>query len=446
MRINKKKMFAAVATATLVSSAFVSTAPQTASAAVTTSTAKSLVSKAESSAYRLHTLYTTVGRYGVIRTELTTAKSQYASALKAVNSLPSSSTKTDLTKRLQKVKGYIDRATNFNNALYAASAVYKHIDYLEMTFERDTYNRTQLKAEFDKQQRLIKTMETAIGKLYSRAVADNLRNKYQTAFYFSQELDRIVNDKQALFVLDVTESKHNILNVIVSDVSGLNSAAAMNKNNYKIDGKVIPANSVIKVLKSESQRSIIQITLPGESISQTKPHSIAVSGLKDKHGTINSNEHTDEVNLTENVSPVLKEVIINEAKRNQLIFSYSEPLAKPINPADIKIILSNDTVIPASKIRVTPELNDAGEPTGRDLVSLDTDIYQQVDMWDQYYIEMDGIGGYDEHRDYLIGASDNFDSFHALTVGTNASTVSTDKSLNRNLLKGNTTIKIIDAN
>ncbi|MDQ0218451.1 hypothetical protein ELQ35_03630 [Peribacillus cavernae] len=440
MRINKKKMFAAMSAATLVSSGFVSIAPQPASAAVSTSSAKSLVSKAESAAYRLHTLYTTVGRYHVITTEFTAAKSQYTSALKAVNSLPSSSTKTDLLKRLQKVKGYLDRATNFNNALYAASNVYKHIGYLEEILKRDTLNRNQLRTELTKLKSLTEVMRNAINKLYSSKVQYDLENKYLSVYFFSDELHRILDDTLYPLVEDVTETKYNVMNIILFDVSGLNTAVAMNKNNYKIDGKVIPTNSVIKVLQSGKHQSTVQITLPKETILETKPYSIAVSSLKDKYGFVMNETRTNEVNLTDNVSPVLKEVKINESQPNQLIFSYSEPLATPIKQSDIKMTVYG-TTIPTSKIRVTPELNESGQATGRDLVSLDSTIHQQADIWDQYYIEMDRVDGFGD-RDLLLGFSDSFAQLNEFTVGTNATTVSVDKSPNRNLLKANTTITI----
>jgi hypothetical protein len=442
MRINKKKMFAAAVAATLVSSAYVAVSPQPASAAVNTNTAKGLVSKAENSAYRLHTLYTTVGRYHVITTELTTAKSQYASAIKAVNGLSSSSTKTDLVKRLQKVKGYIDRATTFNNALYAASNLNKHINYVNTLLGKDTYNRTQLKAELNKQQKMAKTMDEAIRKVYSKPVLDRMYNKYLPLQEAPRELAAIVNDKMEPYVIDVAETKYNVVNIAVSDVSGLNPSAAMNRNNYKIDGKVIPANSVIKVVKSESHRSIVQISLPQESISQTKTYTLSVSGLKDKFGTVNAHPSTHEVTLTDNVSPVLKEVKINESQPNELIFSYSEPLAAPIKPSDIKIKYGYST-IPASKIKVKPELNESGQPTGRDLVSLQTEIYGQVDMWDQYYVDIDDYGGYNEDQDVMLGASDSFTSAYSVSAGTNGSTVSVDKSPNRNLLKTGTAIQVI---
>ncbi|PLT35774.1 hypothetical protein [Bacillus sp. V5-8f] len=439
MRINNKKMLSIISSAVIVSSAYISTAPQPVSAAVSVSSAKSMVSKAESAAYRLHTLYTTIGRYHVITTELTTAKSLYASALKAVNSLPSSSTKTDLQKRLQKVKVYIDRATNFNNALYAASNVHKHIEYTKTILAKDTYNRNQLKAEFDKNLGLIKAMETALSKIYSSDVRRNLINKYQYMYHFSEELDRILHDTQPPRVLDVTETKYNIINIVVSDVAGVSMASAMNKNKYKINGNALPSNSIIKVVNSGKHQSTIQISLQQGTISETKKHSLSITGLKDKYG-MDASPSNHEVALTDNVSPELKEAIINQANPTQLIFSYGEPLATSIKPADVMIKLY-ERVIPTSEIRVTPELNEAGQPTGRDLVSIATSEYWQADSPVQYYVEMDGESGYSE-RDLNLGFWNSFANRHNLSAGTNASTVSVDKSPNRNLLKPNITLNI----
>ncbi|MBT2288278.1 S-layer homology domain-containing protein [Paenibacillus albidus] len=140
-----------------------------------------------------------------------------------------------------------------------------------------------------------------------------------------------------------------VVNVTVSDNSGVSVASLRDINSYTMDSKALPAGSII-TLESAPDNATTRtayIQIPKSAISETKDYKFLANGVADTAGNGVESHNEVAIKLRDTVAPKLNSAAVSSTDSAVLIVTFSENIkAESIQKEDLQFRINDKLVTP----------------------------------------------------------------------------------------------------
>ncbi|WP_121663778.1 Ig-like domain-containing protein [Metabacillus litoralis] len=227
-------------------------------------------------------------------------------------------------------------------------------------------------------------------------------NKNTAATLNGVNLHATLSDTQKPVVANVGNSNNDITFTVTE--ANLDKATVQNVDNYRLDGKPLPAGSyvVIATNAQDSTLHAVTVKLPASSVDASRNnYAFTITGIKDQAGNVADVVAVNNLSLTDDVKPVL-----NSGKLNSdgtITLGYSEAVTGTLT-ADLVVTLNGKELATTA---VSPANITTGADAGGTLlqIAVTHDAGLQATGDEKIFINVAGGSngaGYDAGHDILL--------------------------------------------
>lgn len=176
------------------------------------------------------------------------------------------------------------------------------------------------------------------------------------------------------------------------------AASAINPANYSINGKALPADTVITFNAANSTE--VTFTLPKNTVAKSDGAAVlSVSNVRPQDSSATFKTHVSTINALDNTAPTATATILANGK---IQVTFSE--AVTVTPADFQSLKINGKVLDAAGSAATATATTLADGTDAVLIELDTEIQDNSGStgFSYLYIDVDGVAGLDLTKDIVL--------------------------------------------
>ncbi|AIQ71358.1 S-layer homology domain-containing protein [Paenibacillus graminis] len=153
--------------------------------------------------------------------------------------------------------------------------------------------------------------------------------------------------KVTSIVYGPNDSTEYIIEVTVSDNSGVSIASLTDRNSYTMDSKALPTTAYVtlKAAADNATTRVAQIRIPKSSISETKDYKFLANGVADTAGNGVEAHNEVAIKLFDTVAPKLTSAAVSSTDSAVLIVTFSENV-KNITADDLLFSINNTPIKP----------------------------------------------------------------------------------------------------